>query len=87
MQEMLKVERGHVPANDGLGAVPAEAALEGENNRHPSPDVVAASWLVTRGSATNTECPNALAVASACDLCDSLKRHAEHSKKDQLVVF
>jgi hypothetical protein len=55
MQEMVKVERGHVPANDGLGAVPAEAALEGENNRHPSPDVAAASWLVTRGSATNTE--------------------------------
>ena len=65
MQEMLKVERGHVPANDGLGAVPAEAALEGENNRHPSPDAPAASGLLTRGSATTTEFPTAFAIASA----------------------
>ncbi len=55
MQEMVKVEHGHVPANDGLGAEPAETALEEENSRHPSADVAAASCLVTRGSGTNTE--------------------------------
>jgi hypothetical protein len=52
---------------------PVEPDTEEENSLHPSPYPSAAPCFVTRGSATNSECANALATASACNLCDSLR--------------